>query len=215
MKSRSPGPGFPGVFSVSVKLAPTFAFARIDTDLSAPNNTAIATRSTGVMKLNFSNQTTDGILHFSLVEMGGFFFPTSGASHVTARANPSVAFSWFLNSEGRRAFTDGDVSIRIVGFKGTATHGESAAGVQLFRENRDEGTEGFEFDIQFAKDVPLSTQLTLNNSDFYMITVRCFATHGSTRPPANQDLRAHILGTIFASLPSIDLDVQIEPQIFI
>ena len=212
MPVKPTGLEIPGIFSISAKLAPTFAFARTDSDLSGVGNTLSATRSTGAMRLTFSNQSADGILRFSIVEMGGFFFPPPGAVRITARATPRVAFSWFLNSEGRRVFTDGFISLHIVGFKGASHHGEARGAVQLWRENRDEGTAGFEFDVSSAAEFPLSTQLKTNNSDFYLISLRCFATHGASHP-GKQDLEAHVLGSISAALAAIDLDISMIPQI--
>ncbi len=200
---------FPSILSYSLQLAPTYAFGRIESDFSGTGNTASASRSTGEMALRFSQSVTNPLLHFSLVELGGFFFPPSGASHITVRANPITAFSWFMDSEGPRVFSDGIVSLKVVGFKGAQAQPESRSVIELWRENQDDEAEGFQFAVRTAAAMPMTTSLKLNNSDFYLISLKAISTFGVSGGPLNTE--AFAIGSIAVSLPSVTLDVQIEP----
>jgi len=200
----------PGLLTYSVRLAPTYSFASIDNDFTGPGNSAFARRSTGEMELRFSNNNNDNLLHFSLVELGGFFFPPAGASHIKVSANPITAFSWFMDSEGPRVFSDGATILKIIGFKGTQSQEIGRNVIQLWRENQDDGTEGFQFDLRTAAAMPMSASANVNNSDFYLISLRCFSVF-ATGHPGPQNSEAFVIGSIAVSLPSITLDVRVEP----
>jgi hypothetical protein len=199
-----------GVQIYTVNLTPTYAFAGIDGDLAGPGNSSFARRSTGEMELRFSNSLNDNRFYFSLVELGGFFFPTQGASQITARVNPSVAFSWYVDSHGPRAFSDGFVTLTVVGFKGTKKQGERRSFIELWRENLDLGSHAFSFEVRPAALMPMSTSLTLNGSDFYLITFRCISVF-ATGSDGTDDPFAFTIGSIRASLPAITVDVKVEP----
>jgi len=115
-----------------------------------------------------------------------------------------------MDSEGPRAFSDGLIILRIVGFKGNHTQGESHSAILLWRENQDDGTEGFQFDSRTAAAMPMSTSFKLNNSDFYLISLECCSAFGTGGP---QNLEAFVIGSIAVSLPSITLDVRVEPLV--
>ena len=200
----------PGVLTYSMQLAPTYAFGHVDGDLTGHGNSAFARRSTGEMELRFRNTKSDNIFYFAIVELGGFFFPTPDASRIAARVNPMTAFSWFMNSEGPRVFSSGALILKIVGFKGGKVRGESRSSIQLWRENRDEGTDGLSFDIRFATPMPMSASFKLNNSDFYLVTLRCFSTFATG---GTNNLTSFTSGSISASLPSITLDVKLDPLV--
>ncbi len=203
-------PEIPGLLTYSVRLAPKYSFGSIDNDFSGPGNSAFARRSTGEMELRFSNSNNDNLLHFSLVELGGFFFPPAGASHITASANPITAFSWFMDSEGPRVFSDGAIILKITGFKGTQAQDLGRHVIQLWRQNQDEGAEGFQFDLRTAASMPMSANANVNYSDFYLISLRCFSVF-ATGHPGTQNSEAFVSGSIAVSLPSITLDVRVEP----
>lgn len=203
-------PDIGGIFAYTLNLAPTYAFGSVDSDFAGPGNSASARRSSGEMQLRFSDQSGDNLLHFKLVELGGFFFPSAGESRITAAVNPTVAFSWYMDSEGPRVYSDGFLVLKIIGFKGSKQHGESRSAIELWRKNMDDGGEGFQFDFRTATAMPMSTSLALNGSDFYLVTLKCIAAFG-TGGPAN--LESFAIGSISASLPSIALSVKVEPVI--
>lgn len=193
--------------SYSVKVVPPYDFAFQDTSVGFGNPDVSATgdKNSGQMSCYIVSDTQAPSGATASSVLGVFFIPRFPLATLRVSVDPALAFFWWVNAtptpDCHFAWSRARLCVAIEGFlDGQNNHDKTLWDdpVRFCGQN--------DFDFGSIPDEPLSTQLKVDSSHFYVVSLMCWCQVMGDVWPGSRGV-----ASLAVTLPSFTLDVQAIP----